>query len=490
MPTEETVIVSSENMSKTNGGKFQGWGTSLCWWANRVGYSEPLTEKTAELFFSQNGLGMNIMRYNIGGGDDPRHKHITRSDSAVPGWAVCDAKSGTWSYDVTADKNQLNVLKSCYSVAGEDAYVEVFSNSPPYFMTVSGCSSGNADPAKDNLDGERYEDFARYLAFVTAYINNELGVKVGSVSPMNEPGTDFWQAYGPKQEGCHFEMGSSQSRIITAVAEEFKKSGLSDIEIVVGDETGCEYQYKAYTLLSEEAKRSVSRINTHTYDENGIEKLGKFAREKGINLWMSEVDGGNIAGENAGEMGAALWFSQKVIHDLNALYPSAWIMWQTIDSHISKDGYNGNPDRGMVDTNGGYWGLAVADHDNGKVLLTQKYYAIGQFSRYIRPGMTIINCDDSTLAAYDKVNERAVIVAVNGTAYPKPTRFVLKGFVDGGHEVKSVRTCGDIENGEHWKRLPDIKAEPHGFSAKLKANSVTTFILDGVKFEKEHSDEI
>ena len=43
-------------------GEFEGWGTSLCWWANRIGYSDAMTEKAAEVFFSDKGLDMNIGR--------------------------------------------------------------------------------------------------------------------------------------------------------------------------------------------------------------------------------------------------------------------------------------------------------------------------------------------------------------------------------------------------------------------------------------------
>ncbi len=50
-------------------GEFEGWGTSLCWWANRLGYDETLTQEAARVFFSDEGLDMNIGRYNVGGGD-------------------------------------------------------------------------------------------------------------------------------------------------------------------------------------------------------------------------------------------------------------------------------------------------------------------------------------------------------------------------------------------------------------------------------------
>ena len=72
---------------------------------------------------------------------------------------------------------------------------------------------------------------------------------------------------------------------------------------------------------------------------------------------------------------------------------------QAIDNHICAEGYQGRTDSGMPDISGGYWGLAVADHDEQQLILTMKYYALGQFTRYIRPGYTIISGDEHSLAA-------------------------------------------------------------------------------------------
>lgn len=55
--------------SKFNSGEFEGWGTSLCWWANRLGYNKNLINQAVEKFYSPSGLDLNIGRYNIGGGD-------------------------------------------------------------------------------------------------------------------------------------------------------------------------------------------------------------------------------------------------------------------------------------------------------------------------------------------------------------------------------------------------------------------------------------
>ena len=487
---DRTITVSPLNASTNNGGVFEGWGTSLCWWANRLGYSDTLAQKSADLFYGDDGLRMNIMRYNIGGGDDPKHHHITRTDSAVPGWLVWDETADDYVYDYDADYNQLNVMKRAVSAAGDLAIVEVFSNSPPYFMTASGCSSGNTDANVNNLKGSSYKEFAAYLAHVTNYIQNEMGIKVASVAPMNEPNTNYWGAYSDKQEGCHFDAGGAQSRIITLLAEALGEYDLGNVIISASDETSTSKQIDEYYAYSADARAVIGRINTHSYDTYRSAELGQLARDEDFVLWMSEVDGSGTAGTRAGEMGSALWFGEKIISDINALTPSAWIMWQAIDNHISKDGYNGNRDFGMVNVKDGFWGIAVADHDKEEIILTQKYYGMGQFTRYIRPGYTLITCGSDSLAAYDKESGTLVVVAINTEAKDKTANIDLSQFEKLGSRVSVVRTSGSTKKGEQWAELDDIYAYDSGFVAELKANSITTYIMKGVTMGDVKIEEI
>ena len=60
-----------------NRGTWEGWGCSLAWWGNGVGGSTHQTT-LADLVFTLNnvtilgnsvpGLGLNLVRYNVGGG--------------------------------------------------------------------------------------------------------------------------------------------------------------------------------------------------------------------------------------------------------------------------------------------------------------------------------------------------------------------------------------------------------------------------------------
>ncbi len=485
MVNENLIKIDPENISSINNGIFEGWGTSLCWWANRIGYSNELSHQAAEAFFSlEKGIGLNIARYNIGGGDDPSHDHITRSDSNMDGFMHFDPESKTYVYDWNSDATQRNVLREIKIACPDNLIVEAFSNSPPYFMTESGCSSGAFIPTDDNLKSDCYDDFAHYLAEVTYNLQKLDGIKIQSLEPMNEPDTNFWHALSNKQEGCHFSKGESQSKIITLTREALDKKGLNSVLVAGTDETSVDNQIDSYLALSDQAKDSINRIDTHTYNGTKLSELNSLAAAEGKNLWMSEVDGSYTSGVNAGEMAPALGLAEKIIKDLNGLKPSAWILWQVIDSHVSQKGYNGKADGGAPDYKKGFWGLATANHDRQEIILTQKYYGFGQFTKFIRPGSKIIyTTSNRNIAAYDSLSKKLVIVAVNSSNNVSPYTYDLSGFSKTGTEVTLVRTSGNKRKGESLAQLKEkiIVFDDKTFDANLAPNSITTFIISNVE---------
>ena len=86
-----------------------GWGTSLCWWGNVIGSwgdkdfngnGIPDREEIAELAFSPEYLNLNIVRYNVGGGDK-ENTSMKRVEGIVPGWTVdmTGRSDGTGTFD-------------------------------------------------------------------------------------------------------------------------------------------------------------------------------------------------------------------------------------------------------------------------------------------------------------------------------------------------------------------------------------------------------
>jgi hypothetical protein len=130
---------------------FEGWGTALAWFANVTGgWPDADRERLADLLYGPDGLGWTIARYNIGGGDAPQTKPYLRPGAAVPGfWRQPPAATGTdwWRpedpamWDWSADASQRWWLDAIKARVRAPIF-EAFSNSPPWFMTVSGKVSG------------------------------------------------------------------------------------------------------------------------------------------------------------------------------------------------------------------------------------------------------------------------------------------------------------------------------------------------------------
>ena len=477
--------------SPFNDGVFEGWGTSLCWWANRVGYSDKLTAAAVDAFFDQaKGLKLNIVRYNIGGGDDPAHHHITRSDSNMPGFAqpvrdkdgafkVDDDGIIKFQYDWEHDKNQMNVLTKLYE-RNPDVLVEVFSNSPPYFMTWSGCSSGGSGEHKDNnLKPEYAPVFAGFLADVVKHLREDLHFKLNSIAPFNEPSSGYWGAYSNKQEGCDIKDNNLKSRVITELEKALRKRGVRDgILMTVADETSIDLAINTYKTLSPEAKQAVDRINTHSYGGSRRAELQALAKADKKHLWMSEADGANtLGGEAAGDMGNSLWFAEHIIADMNGMMPSAWVIWQIIDRHHSD--FN-NMERNNTSLRGAYWGTGIFDHIDEKLLLGKRYYAFGQFTRYIRPGDRIIASSPSTLAAWNRESGKIVVVAVNSSANECPMTFDLSAFPQiTANSAKVIRTSGPVNAGENWNEdIPAAPLQDKKLEVQLAPFSITTFVIE------------
>lgn len=191
-------------------------------------------------------------------------------------------------------------------------------------------------------------------------------------------------------------------------------------------------------------------------------------------------------------MRAGLGFAQRIITDVNGMMPSAWIMWDAVDVHIDSNNEFDTATRESVErtlSNGdGFWGIAIADHDTQELLLSKKYYAFGQFSRYIRPGYAIIGSSDSTVAAYDPKEGKVVIVAVNTAENDQTWKFNLQDFSEIGSKVTAIRTSGSRADGENWADVTasdDIVVDKatKNVTATLKANSITTYIVEGVVYD-------
>jgi O-glycosyl hydrolase len=306
---------------------FEGWGTSLCWWAfQEGGGSSAYLGKIAQVLMDpDSGLGYSIFRYNIGGGDKPGNTSIP-ANRAIPGYKPTETGPYTWS----ADQNQRNVVMAL-SAEGkkiqQPVIFEAFSNSPPWWMTISGSADGNPSCA-DNLKGAYFTTFADYLTEVVKHFRDSLGIVFRTVEPFNEPSAGWWCGSNG-QEGCNFK--NNQPSMVKLLGTSLVTKGLfSATHVSAADENSISSAISGFKTYDDSAVSYVSQINTHGYSGRSAANftaISALAASKNKILWMSES--GPLNG--TGGQDIAMFMAQEIIEDLKLMKVSAWIDWQSYD---------------------------------------------------------------------------------------------------------------------------------------------------------------
>jgi O-glycosyl hydrolase len=424
----------------------EGWGTSLAWWAHQIGaWPEQQKNDLIERIVSPTtGLGYNIFRYNIGGGENPAHTHMG-ANKDLPGF---QSAAGTWNWD--ADVRQTSVLKQILA-RGENVILEAFSNSPPYWMTNSGCASGNAD-GSNNLRDDSYPAFADYLTEVVLHYRDVLGITFRTLEPLNEPTANWWYANGG-QEGCHFDP-AKQQQILSAVGAQLAAKGLSDTRVSGSDDNSMDDAYRNVGGYSAATLALLPQINAHSYNGSLRRELRQLATSAGKRLWQSES--GPLGVQLGDETDAALFMAGRIIVDLRELQPEAWVDWQVVDTSRA-------------------WSSFAVDDAQGTYTPRKRFYMHAGFSRYIRPGSTFIDIDNEDMVAAVNADATVVtLVARNADATNAKTfTFDLTRFDSVGPEVLSYRTSRT----EDLSPLPPVALQNWSFTATLPPYSVTTYVI-------------
>jgi len=430
---------------------WQGWGTSLAWWAKIVGgYPEPIRSDYIDKAFDPvKGLGLNIVRYNIGGGENPAHltpnPQMLGFRNAVPGF---EPQSGVW--DWTADANQRWVLEAAIKKGANQ--LEAFSNSPPWWMTVSGSVTGGQGGA-DNLRPDQDAAFADYLIEVTEHFRDAWGITFRDLEPLNEP-SGGWQfgGSGSAQEGCHVDR-PHQNLVVKATAAALARKGL-ETTATASDEPSIGDGDKTSGFYDEEALRGLSKINVHSYGGGDRTQLSNFAVSHGKDLWLSEDGDGDASG---------LSMARNITDDLNGLHPSAWVTWQVVDSAAGW-GFLRNPQ---------------LDETTTAYTINKKYYVVAQYSRFLRPGYRIIALTDpNSVAAWDAKTGTVIIVTRNGNDTDLHVSYDLSRFTRLGASATAYRTSPT----EDLAKLPPIALQGRRFTATVPGKSVTTYVFTGAAF--------
>jgi O-glycosyl hydrolase len=443
------------------------FGASDCWGIKFVGKNWPLTKRNeiADLLFSKDvdangnpkGIGLSLWRINIGGGsfEQGAASNITSE------WRREECfQNASGAYDWTKQAGNRWFAQAAKTRGVENLLL--FSIAAPVHMSKNGLATGNpaaAELGKINLQSDKFDDYAEFMA-ETAKNFTQSGMPINFISPVNETNWNWVQGANGQasQEGTSatnaeiFQLATELNSKIIAKGLSTKialcesgghgytsgpVSGVSNRSDFinyfwnpssagyVGNLTTVE---KIISSHSYGAQSNVPNlINNRTNISNRITNVNNA-----IKFWQSEYcvlgteDGITGPGRDLG-INAALYIARVIHTDLAIGNATSWQWWLGVSPSDYKDGlvYIADP--------AGTMGELPATKNDGIIYKSKMLWAMGNYSRFIRPGMirvdaTLSGVTDATAAATsmmisaykNPITKELVVVVINyGTSEEK-----------------------------------------------------------------------
>lgn len=400
---------------------FKGFGVSGAWWAQEVGGWEHIDDESnmsvrdriSELLYSKTeGIGLRIYRYNIGAGSKYSNKgNIKNMLRKTESFEVSAGK-----YDFNRDRNAVYMMKQAVKCGAEE--VVFFVNSPIERFTKNGkahCSKSKL--FQDNLSEKNYFPFASYCLDVTEHFIKE-GIPVKYISPINEP---FWVWTGG-QEGCHYSPKSAGNVLRVFAGEMNKRPALNDVKLSGLESGDVRWFNKSYTknlLKYEVVRKRIDSIDLHSYFLNPV-PLPFFSRtaylkryRKWLNKHYPDIDVKisewcHMKQGRDKSINSALTMAKIMYEDISILNVTSWQHWIAVSEVDYCDG------------------LIYINLGNKTFEMTKRYYATGNFSKYIPYGAERVEAfsddKDLKLLAFVK-DDKTILIIINDTRSEKIIAF-------------------------------------------------------------------
>jgi O-glycosyl hydrolase len=322
--------------------------------------------------------------------------------------------------------------------------------SPPRCPERVGC----LDPAHDR-------DYANYLADFVEYYHKTLGADLDAVSIQNEPGVAApWDA-------CLWS-GDQMRDFLKVFAATLRQRGLNTrIMSSEGTAWAGAWAHLVPTLADNETRHDLGIMASHSYgplaDPAANASRQQFAAassRNGLPVWMSEMSlmPPYFSGPDDPSMDAAILVARYMHRDLTLAHASAWIYCFAIFTAKFP----------------GSLGLLAPADSTGTLSLPKRFWALANYSRFVRPGWKLIEINGSgpeSSAFVSPQGDRFVVVTINETAQPRQTVYEF-----GSQQISSVEswtTSAELD----LARTTSPKTEASNFTATVAPRSVTTFVV-------------
>ncbi len=432
-PQHLDVAVSWDGTKQT----IEGFGASSAFFGGTIS-----NDVADQLFDAKKGLGLSLLRTMIGVPDDTQTDGSEPTDSPKP---VATAP------EITTAQQAITRGAKVWATAWTP---------PPTWKTTNN-KNGSGDGYDSNkLDPSHYQDYANYLAdFVDLMAQNS--VPLLGVSPANEPD------YTATWDGAQWTPDDLTKFIGQNLGPTFAQRCPS-VKIITPDTASwpnCD-MYLTPLLADSTANGYVPVVATHPYSAGNWDYTKP--QQNGKEFWETEWSQENMNGDTPDpSMTSAIDMAQHIHDHLTIANMNAWNWWAI---YITADDLKSG-DQAKVRENPA---LIQPDKDMGDSYMFKRGYALGNWSKFVRPGFQRIDATDNPTAgvlieAYRDSSFHIAIIAINTNSGTVTQKFIINGT--------------SVDSLTPWVTSPDddLAAKSSftasdGFTYELPGQSVVTFV--------------
>ncbi|MHC4519384.1 MAG: glycoside hydrolase, partial [Planctomycetota bacterium] len=350
------------------------------------------------------------------------------------------------SYDWSKLAGQQWFLKAAQK-RGVEKFL-AFPNSPPVHLTRNGKGYAGKGVVHLNLKPGKMDDYATFMVDVIEHFEEE-GIHFDYLSPFNEP---QWNWDGPGQEGTP-ALNEELHALVRYLSRELSTRKLST-QLLIGEAGSIGHVAR---IMRDDGRDNQAQfffdptspfyignlpnvektISAHSYHsvwpvakQVEYRRMLKEALQQAnpdLGYWQSEYcilqrnDEIRSGGKRDLGMLTALYVARIIHDDLTLCDAKSWQWWTAVTQCDFKDGlvYLDDGSQGQTGRMGGHVPSLIHD---GRIRESKLLWTLGNYSRFVRPGMTRVKCDihppqsfeDGLLvSAFTGPNKDLVLICVN-----------------------------------------------------------------------------
>lgn len=415
-------------------------------------WPEATKDQVAKLLFSTEtdgqgnpqGIGLSLWRTIIGdGAADQASSGFSASNWFRETECYLDANG---NYDWTKQAGEQWFMSKAREY-GINKFT-VWATAPPYFMSKNGYVFSTPDVAGFNCDPDKYDDYANFLADVVKNYEDK-GFNIVTVCPFNETQYEWNAEVGSAQQSGTKATNAELATVTRIIDDVFTQKNVN-AKIMIPEAAQLKY-------LFEGTSNTVNQVNTffnpssanyignlpnlsshiagHSYFSNGTTNESLRQRKSlkttlssyGLDYWQTEYSLLGTAYQQGKDISTfteidyALWMSRIIHTDLVFGDATGWSFWTALNrSTFGDHPYRFNLVLYQPNSNS-------PSHTDGTFEDNKLLWALGNFSRFIRPGMVRFEINDPDygdttsvenfmISGYKNTsNKEIVLVCINNT---------------------------------------------------------------------------